>query len=90
MSKLRIELVGGCYVVFDGGKRVGGQYSTHALAAARMENIQRARERAARVRKRPCLCCGHVFDSEGAHNRLCPECRRKSAGPDVLTVHAPE
>lgn len=24
---------------------------------------------------RPCLCCGHVFRSEGAHNRMCNPCR---------------
>lgn len=24
---------------------------------------------------RPCLCCGHNFPSEGAHNRICPDCK---------------
>lgn len=26
--------------------------------------------------ERPCMCCGHPFQSEGPHHRLCSECRR--------------
>ena len=29
-------------------------------------------------RERACLCCGHRFMSEGAHNRLCTSCRHRS------------
>lgn len=30
---------------------------------------------------RPCLCCGHLFRSEGYHNRLCGPCRLGSVTP---------
>lgn len=29
------------------------------------------------VKRRPCLCCGKQFDSEGPGNRLCAPCRIK-------------
>jgi hypothetical protein len=33
---------------------------------------------------RPCLCCGAAFRSEGAHNRLCHDCRRRNdPAPDM-------
>ena len=31
--------------------------------------------------QRKCLCCEHTFWSEGAHNRLCNLCRRRSDSP---------
>lgn len=31
--------------------------------------------------RRPCMCCGAPFDSEGPHNRMCGRCRTCSAGP---------
>lgn len=31
--------------------------------------------------KRPCMCCGNKFASEGPHNRLCNRCRNKSFSP---------
>ena len=36
-------------------------------------------------RKRPCLCCGREFTSEGPHNRMCTSCRGRSLwlGDDV-------
>lgn len=34
----------------------------------------------AKLVKRPCLCCGQAFASQGAHNRLCVTCRRKDDG----------
>lgn len=29
---------------------------------------------------RSCLCCAKEFESEGKHNRLCFDCRRKDGG----------
>ena len=29
------------------------------------------------IEKRPCMCCGGKFDSEGIHHRLCARCRRR-------------
>ncbi len=31
--------------------------------------------------RRPCLCCGTPFNSEGAHNRLCGRCRTREKTP---------
>lgn len=33
-------------------------------------------------KKRPCLCCGKIFWSEGAHNRLCQSCKKDEGGSD--------
>jgi hypothetical protein len=27
---------------------------------------------------RPCMSCGQKFESEGWHNRLCPQCRKRT------------
>lgn len=32
-----------------------------------------------RPKTRSCLTCGRPFDSEGAHNRMCPQCRAHSS-----------
>lgn len=32
-------------------------------------------------KKRPCLCCGETFQSEGAHNRLCSPCKDRDGPP---------
>ena len=44
---------------------------------SRWEHLRRMgeRERAKPRTKRPCLCCKKPFMSEGAHNRLCNECK---------------
>ncbi|MCL2346468.1 MAG: hypothetical protein FWC58_11535 [Desulfobulbus sp.] len=31
--------------------------------------------------RRPCLCCGQPFVSEGPHNRLCVKCRARDVSP---------
>lgn len=31
------------------------------------------------VQKRPCICCGRVFASEGIFNRICIKCRKRDA-----------
>lgn len=33
------------------------------------------------ARSRACLCCGQMFSSAGAHNRLCSACRRGASDP---------
>lgn len=38
---------------------------------------RRTRLDRATLSQRPCMCCRKPFESEGAHNRLCPECRLK-------------
>lgn len=36
------------------------------------------RDSRAKSTLRPCLCCRQDFPSQGAHNRLCPSCRRQN------------
>lgn len=44
-----------------------------------------ARENLARKRvKRPCMCCGAPFRSEGIHNRMCDTCRHRDVAPDPV------
>lgn len=31
------------------------------------------------VKSRVCLMCGVTFESEGAHNRICPKCKSSQA-----------
>lgn len=37
-------------------------------------------EKADQICARFCLCCRKDFQSEGAHNRMCIDCRKKSEG----------
>lgn len=39
-----------------------------------------------KAQRRPCLCCGVAFASEGPHNRLCGRCGKQSASPFVPFV----
>lgn len=32
-------------------------------------------------KKRPCMCCGREFASDGPHNRLCGTCRHRNHSP---------
>ena len=60
-----------------------------ACAGARPAPRPGAPRRAARARRRPCLCCGAPFRSEGPHNRLCDPCREEHAGePDDAALGA--
>lgn len=36
-----------------------------------------------RQRRRPCLCCGEAFVSEGIHNRLCAPCKARGGPPEL-------
>lgn len=56
------------HAVFDGELRVSGW--THLADAERKLERKRA-EAAGKFRKRKCLCCDEVFESEGPHHRLC-------------------
>lgn len=39
-----------------------------------------------KMQRRLCLCCGTEFASEGAHNRLCPRCRKQAHTPCMPLV----
>lgn len=66
----------GCAIyVMQGRKAVAGPYHTYDLA----EEARERAERKARCRVRPCLRCRAEFESEGAHNRMCPRCRETAS-----------
>lgn len=48
--------------------------------------IVKRRGRVPKTAKRTCLSCDRPFDSTGPGNRMCQQCRRKSA--DFLSVYA--
>jgi hypothetical protein len=56
----------------------------------RRENVATYTAPASDARKsrqrRPCLCCGRTFYSEGPHHRMCINCRRKSLSPLDIPV----
>lgn len=65
------------------GRRVGPVHASHSAAVAARDALQRRHDRQRGAQRRPCLCCGRPFDSEGIHNRLCNECRRESTASDM-------
>lgn len=72
MSRHEVIGSGTSWSVTLGGEIVAGPYSTfHAadLGAASLD-------RKAKTKVRACLRCGDNFRSEGAHNRMCPYCRK--------------
>ena len=67
---------GSSWAVYRGASRISRYYSNHSMA----ETAAHGLERKARQQPRPCLCCGQTFPSEGAHNRMCTDCRRLDMG----------
>lgn len=53
--------------------------------AARRERPESpyAKPKPTRITRRPCMCCGREFTSEGIYNRLCGYCRRVDHQPAV-------
>ena len=64
----------GRYFVLQDGVQVSGP---HSLLVA--EDKREAFERSEGYRERPCITCRRDFLSQGAHNRMCPCCRRGEA-----------
>jgi hypothetical protein len=48
-------------------------------AEDRLNEIKAQPAKAAKVRRRKCLCCEAEILSEGPHHRLCNHCRQRSA-----------
>ena len=65
----------GYFVVSPSDVRVSGPYHSKENALTNRDARQRQADAKARRGPRPCLCCGAVFESEGAHNRMCGPCR---------------
>ncbi|WP_413874131.1 hypothetical protein [Albidovulum sp.] len=72
------------WVADPDGRVVSKAYRTFREAADRAEKLTgeaRLAERFGRARRRPCLCCGREFSSEGIHNRLCGYCTKVDHAP---------
>lgn len=68
------------YAVFRGALRLTDEL-TYMQARARAGELNKQDETASRTVRRPCLCCGAPFQSEGPHNRMCNPCRaQRSSG----------
>lgn len=79
-GRYQVRRVGGGHVVIDpDGKQVRGPYRGNDEAQEVCDVMQRRHDRQ-QMRKRPCMCCRREFISEGAHHRLCDECRRSGDG----------
>lgn len=68
-----------CYVVVDPRGAVCSA-PTSKDGAERLRDARQAEaDRNTKRGPRACMCCGHVFDSEGIHNRMCPPCRHRGS-----------
>jgi hypothetical protein len=77
------------YVVVDPkGQEVRGPYRDKNKALMARDRLRREADAKVKRMHRPCLCCGHAFQSEGIHNRLCDDCRHRDVAPDPLKVAA--
>jgi len=45
-----------------------------------------ANEAKSKARKRPCMSCRKLFESEGIHNRICDNCKRRGRAPDAYLM----
>lgn len=82
MSGYDVIFAGTKYIVVDAeGRQCSGLGQRDAIVR-KMERL----EREARLKARPCLCCGATFASEGAHHRMCDDCRRQPSAPDMGLV----
>lgn len=77
-----VEWIGHAWWVLSDGEKVAGPYKHQDYAEDRADTLKRAAKR----KKRPCMCCGKVFLSEGPHNRLCDECRQIGATAEFVAV----
>ncbi|HGG04494.1 MAG TPA: hypothetical protein ENK28_03465 [Aliiroseovarius sp.] len=64
-----------CVVTSD-GTIVSRHFTCRDYAIMEIERLKQAKK----ARPRNCLCCGAEFTSEGAHNRMCMDCRKQTEG----------
>jgi hypothetical protein len=74
MSGLQVTGGSPSFYVSRDGKDVLGPYYREDAAHAAMDVLKRKE----RQKKRPCITCQTSFMSEGPHNRMCDDCRRKT------------
>ena len=63
------------------GQTIGMPCHSLELARERIDVHERRRHRRLNRRERSCITCRAAFLSEGAHNRMCPICRRQGDNP---------
>ena len=69
-----IKQRGRVFVILDqDGHVVGPEFPSHQRAAYACTQLKRD----AICVTRPCMSCGVSFQSEGTHNRLCQNCKRR-------------
>lgn len=87
-ARFRLEYTTGrgWFVLNPDGEKVAGPFGDQNKAA--MSRDARQAEDDARRKRGPrhCLCCGHIFQSEGIHNRMCDDCRHRDVAPDLTKV----
>lgn len=74
MAGFAVEGSGGTYLVMRDGVTVGGPYANKWWA----EDACDALEHTACLRERPCITCGTLIMSGGAHHRMCNTCRHNT------------
>lgn len=67
----------GHFVVDPKGRKASGFFDSRGKADGRRDELRRQADLKAKKGKRPCMCCGRSFDSEGIHNRLCHPCKSR-------------
>lgn len=76
MSKHEVIGCGFTYTVVIDGKMVGGPYGSFWAAEHACDDFTRQ----SKMKERPCITCRDLFESEGAHNRMCDPCRKGIKG----------
>jgi hypothetical protein len=80
MGKLKFERIAReCGWVAERGPYRQKFYTVEDLKAFRPDGNIETAARPDRLRERPCLRCRKPFASEGAHHRLCGDCREYAA-----------
>lgn len=84
--KFRIEYQGGerrgWYVLDPNGLTCAGPFGDRHKASMTCDARQAEADARAKRGRRPCMCCGRPFQSEGIHNRMCDPCRHRDVAPD--------
>jgi hypothetical protein len=64
------------YVVASNGQVTGRGYARREDAEESLGDLLRSSQRGIRT----CMSCRKPFESEGSHNRMCDQCKRRSIG----------
>lgn len=84
-SYVVFRITGRGYAVLDPSRRQVSDITTNRSAAQQQcDRLNAALDRRLKRGPRPCMSCGHTFQSAGIHNRLCDICRRRDVAPDPV------